>query len=54
MKQKHRRTHLKVVQPRYPNAADNRYFAKKALDMLTGFISIMGFVFAMLFLAVIC
>ncbi len=41
-------------QPRYPNAADNRYFARKALDILTALVSGLGFVSAMLFLFTMC
>ncbi len=54
---KHKRQahpHLKVVQTRqpvYPNAADPNYFAQKALDVVTGIVSCMGFVSAMVFLA---
>ena len=34
----------------YPNAADDRYFKSKALDLLTAIVSGMGLVSAMLFL----
>lgn len=55
MKQTNRKyPHLRVIdpkQPMYPNAADHRYFAQKALDVATGIISCMGFVSAMVFLA---
>lgn len=34
----------------YPNAADDRYFKAKALDLLTAIVSGMGLVSAMLFL----
>ena len=54
MKRSNKYPHLRVIDPRqpmYPNAADNRYFAQKALDMATGLVSCMGFVSAMLFLA---
>lgn len=54
MKHRHKHTHLRIVAPRYPNAADNRYFAHKALDILTGAVSVMGFISAMFFLAVVC
>lgn len=37
-------------QPVTPNAADNRYFSKKAVDILTAVISMLGFASAMLFL----
>lgn len=40
----------KANQPAYPNAADNRYFAARALNVLTAIVSGMGFVSAMLFL----
>lgn len=39
-----------VHQPAYPNAADDRYFRTKALDLLTAIVSGMGLVSAMLFL----
>ena len=45
--------HLSVYkssQPAYPNAADNRYFATKALNMVTAIVSGMGFISAMAFL----
>lgn len=54
MKRSNKYPHLRVIDPRqpmYPNAADNRYFAQKALGMATGLVSCMGFVSAMLFLA---
>lgn len=53
MKTKKRHSHLTVykpTQPAYPNAADNRYFAAKALNVMTAIVSGMGFVSAMLFL----
>lgn len=37
-------------EPKYPGAADDRYFAEKALNILTAVVSGMGFVTAMLFL----
>ena len=40
----------KPTQPAYPNAADNRYFAQRALNVMTAIVSGMGFVSAMLFL----
>lgn len=40
----------KPQQPIYPNAADNRYFARKALDVMTAIVSCAGFTSAMLFL----
>ena len=45
--------HLRIVEtkpPISPNAADQTYFAQKALDVMTGLVSCMGFVSAMLFL----
>lgn len=53
MKRKKKYAHLRIVntqQPMYPNAADNNYFAQKALDVITGIVSCMGFVTAMVFL----
>lgn len=37
-------------QPAYPNAADNHYFANKALNVMTAIVSGMGFISAMAFL----
>lgn len=53
MKNKKNHRNLRIVkqQPIYPNAADHRYFAQKALDVMTGIVSCMGFVTAMVFLA---
>ena len=53
MKTRKRYPHLSVYkpsQPIYPNAADNRYFAEKALNVITAIVSGSGFVSAMLFL----
>lgn len=53
MKTKKRNRNLTVYkpnQPAYPNAADNRYFAAKALNVMTAIVSGMGFASAMLFL----
>ena len=53
MKTKKRNQNLTVYranQPAYPNAADNRYFANKALNVMTAIVSGMGFVSAMAFL----
>lgn len=53
---KHRTTkypHLKVMDPKqpvYPNAADQNYFAQKALDVMTALVSGVGFTTAMVFL----
>lgn len=43
-------TIYKPGRPPYPNAADNRYFADKAVDIITAIVSGLGFVSAMLFL----
>ncbi len=37
-------------QPKYPGAADRRYFLEKAINILTAIVSSMGLVTAMLFL----
>lgn len=53
MKSKRKNSHLHIVhsrQPRYPNAADNHYFAQKALDILTAIVSGFGLFSAMIFL----
>ena len=54
MKNKHRKnSHLRVVnsrQPKYPNAADDQYFARRTLDIVTAIVSGMGFTTAMIFL----
>lgn len=51
MKTKKKYPHLTVYrQPKYPNAADDRYFAAKALNVMTAIVSGMGLVSAMLFL----
>lgn len=53
MKTKKKNSHLSVykpIQPAYPNAADNNYFAEKALNVITAIVSGLGFVSAMLFL----
>lgn len=53
MKKRKKYSHLRIVkpqQPMYPNAADHRYFARKALDVMTAIVSCMGFVSAMIFL----
>lgn len=53
MKHNESRRNIIVYEPRrpvYPNAADDRYFARKALDILTAIVSGMGLVSAMLFL----
>lgn len=51
-KQKNSRclTVYKPGQPVYPNAADDSYFARKAVDIITAIVSGLGFVSAMLFL----
>lgn len=53
MKKVNKYPHLTVYdpnQPKYPNAADNRYFAARALNIMTAIVSSMGFASAMLFL----
>ena len=53
MKHTTKHNHLSVYtpqQPAYPNAADNQYFAQKALDDMTAIVSCAGFTTAMLFL----
>ena len=53
MKNKRTYSHLRIVepkQPRYPNAADHNYFARKALDVMTAIASGFGLFSAMLFL----
>ena len=53
MKNKRTYSHLRIVepkQPRYPNAADNNYFARKALDVMTAIASGFGLFSAMIFL----
>lgn len=48
---KNKYPHLRIVeQPIYPNAAGPEYYRQKALDIVTGIISAMGFVSAMVFL----
>lgn len=43
-------TVYKAGQPKYPNAADNSYFAARALNVMTAIVSGMGLVSATLFL----
>ena len=53
MKNTRKYSHLKVLnskQPIYPNAADHNYFARKALDVITGIVSGFGLFSAMIFL----
>jgi hypothetical protein len=53
MKNKKKYSHLRVVnsrEPMYPNAADHNYFAKKAVDVMTGIASGFGLFSAMIFL----
>ena len=52
MKQKKRNPHLKVYRskPAYPNAAESGYFARKILDVITGLVSGMGLITAMIVL----
>lgn len=54
MKLKNKYPHLTVYTPPCPNAADEGYFARRALDILTGLVSLAGFVCAMGVLVVIC
>jgi len=53
MKPTQKHSHLSIYQPQKPicpNAADDRYFAQKALDVMTAIVSGIGFACAMLFL----
>ena len=53
MKNKKTYSHLRIVEtkgPRYPNAADHTYFARKALDVMTAIASGFGLFSAMIFL----
>ena len=53
MRNKKTYSHLRIVetsQPRYPNAADHNYFARKALDVMTAIASGFGLFSAMIFL----
>lgn len=53
MKNKKNYSHLRIVEtrePRYPNAADHNYFARKALDVMTAIASGFGLFSAMIFL----
>ena len=53
MKQSVKHTQLHIHhhrQPLYPNAADHRYYAQRALDIVTAIVSVAGFVSAMAFL----
>jgi len=53
MKNKKTYAHLSIVEPnapRYPNAADHNYFARKALDVMTALASGFGLFSAMIFL----
>jgi len=43
---------LYVYQPPVPNAAPPSYFTDRMLDVLTGIVSAMGFVSAMVFLVI--
>lgn len=53
-RRKNRRlTIYRAAQPPFPNAADHRYFANRAVDILSILVSGLGFVCAMLFLAAI-
>lgn len=53
MKRKATRGNLTLYvanQPKYPGAADRRYFLEKAVNIVTAIVSSMGFITAMLFL----
>lgn len=53
MKNRKHYTYLRIVEPReprYPNAADHNYFARKALDVMTAIASGFGLFSAMIFL----
>ena len=53
MKKVSKYPHLRVYdpnQPKFPNAADNRYFAARALNVITAIVSGAGFASAMVFL----
>ena len=53
MKQKKHNRNLRVHYtnaPSYPNAADTGYFTQKMLNVVTGIVSGMGLITAMLFL----
>lgn len=53
MKNRRQYTHLRIVapkEPRYPNAADQNYFSRKALDVMTAVASGFGLFSAMIFL----
>ena len=43
-------TLVEPKKPRYPNAADHNYFARKALDVMTAIASGFGLFSAMIFL----
>lgn len=54
MKQIAKHTQLSIHRnhpPQYPNAADDRYYRQKILDIITAIVSVAGFVGAMVFLA---
>jgi len=54
MKKNHKKyPHLTIVkpnQPAYPNAADSNYFTNRALNIITGIVSGLGFASAMVFM----
>ena len=53
MKKAKQHPYLTLVEPkkpRYPNAADHNYFARKALDVMTAIASGFGLFSAMIFL----
>lgn len=47
MKRTKKDFHLTVYTPLCPNGAGHRYFSEKALDLLTGIASVVGFITAM-------
>lgn len=56
MKHNVKYAHLSVhhyQQPAYPNAASNRYFLEKLLNIITAVVSGMGFITAMICLVIL-
>lgn len=57
MKRTRKYRHLSLYRPQAPicpNAADRRYYANRALDLITAFLAGAGFFTAMIFLATVC
>lgn len=50
MKRTQKNPHLTVYTPLCPNGADEHYFSQKAVDLLTGIVSVAGFAAAVVFL----